>query len=106
MKTRFRVFAAALLLLPALIVLARQNKPVARPMAPPRPPVTQSVPLSLLNRVGELAHPVAAREVADWRRALHTGQAKGYEAAKRHLWLGEWEQTKNESPLQATWHFE
>ena len=104
MQTRFRAIACFLLCLPVLILLGR---PTARPKpsAPPQAPKPAPAPsLTLLDDVGRLARNVAEAEVAGWRTALHNGHLAKEEAAKRQLWLGEWELAKNEAPQQAEWH--
>ena len=97
MKIRSRSFALILLLLPIFILIACFNAQAA--------PHQRETTLTLLDEVGRLAHPVTTVEVVGWRNDLHTGKVIGEEAAKRQLWLGEWELAKNESPVQAAWHF-
>ena len=104
MKTRFRFLALFALFLPAFLLLSRPPSPAPPLASPSRFSPSRPVSLTLLDEIGRLARPVAAIEATEWRSDLHTGKAKGAEAAKRQLWLGEWELAQNENPIQAEWH--
>ena len=63
-------------------------------------------PLTLLDEVGRLAQPVDANKVAEWKRQLHYPRLlPSTQAAKLHLWLGEYVLAHDEQPEAAQWHF-
>ena len=80
----------------------------AQEHAPARPVPGQPVaaPLTLLDEVGRLTHPVDAAQVAEWKRLLHRPRLLPLaQAARLHLWLGEYALSHDEQPETAQWHF-
>lgn len=62
--------------------------------------------ISLLDEVGRLASPVDAAKVAEWKHLLHQPKnLASSQAARLHLWLGEYALAQDENPEQALWHF-
>ena len=64
-------------------------------------------PLTLLDEVGRLARPLDTKQVAEWKRQLHQPKNlfSSSQAAKLHLWLGEYALAHDEQPEAAQWHF-
>ncbi len=61
--------------------------------------------LTLLDEVGQLAGSIPGGQVTAWKRQLHLANLPAAEAAKLHLWLGEYKLAQEEQPEQALWHF-
>ena len=63
------------------------------------------VPLSILDEVGNLASPVNHQQAAAWQREL-AAHLSPEEAAKRHVWLGEWRLAHDQEPEAAFAQFQ
>ncbi len=62
--------------------------------------------LSLLDEVGRLNQDVSTSQVAAWKQQLHSAHLPASQAAKLHLWLGEYRLAHDQEPEQALWHFQ
>lgn len=63
------------------------------------------IPLSLLDEVGRLAHPIPDSDILKWKRELNAARTSSRRTALLHLWLGEIELAQHQEPETAIEHF-
>jgi RHS repeat-associated protein len=61
---------------------------------------------TLLDEVGQMAHPVPAARLAAWKHALHQSHLPARQKAKLRLWLGEVALAHDQNPEQALQQFQ